>query len=383
MLNKIKYITILLFTITANSSYAKDEKKVELKWRKVPEASYYLLEIKDKEEKIVKSIKTRNSSIDLYLEPGEYKKRLTIFNKLEEIDTRSDWGSLNVIKVYEPELEHPKNVIVKKGQKNVPILLKGKHFEKDMEVFFQSKDYRIFVKDTIVKSESEVEIQKDLSELPNGIYQLKLKNPHSKEVAYPNFLTIEKADIIEITPPPPSSPSQNTISKSEDWDIIIRSALLPGWGQFYAGSKYKSNFHKYRGIFYGSLFALTSLYMLKSYSDFSDKKENFQTSAESFVLRTYVNPAELKKVIILDGTYQLQKGNNELKEAKQQYQKVSYFLAGIYIVQLIDAIVLQKKYKAPYNLSKGFHFDVRYTRIPLSSKTVLENQYNLYYNLYF
>lgn len=367
-----------MFMTLINPLSAIEKKKVELKWRRIPEAIYYLLEVQDEKENIVESIKTKKNKINLYLKPGEYKKRLTIYNKLGEIDTQSDWKSLKVIQVFEPKVIKPKKIILEKGRKNPPIIIKGKHFEEDIEIYFQSIDYRIFANNTITKSDSEIKITKDLSDLPSGVYQLKLKNPHSKEVVYPNFLIIKERG----TTTKPDK--QQEIASSKNWEIVKRSALFPGWGQYYAGESYRTNSHKYRGIVYASLFVLSGFYTYKTYLDYTNKENSLKNNARYFLARNIAFSSDLRRVSILDGMHQLKRSSSKLNKLNNKHQEAKYLMLGIYLIQLIDAIILQDEYSEKEEASNGFKVEINYNPIVRNQEEIiLENQYNLYYKFYF
>ncbi len=81
-----------------------------LKWNSDPNVLEYKVEVKDKSGTIIKSFITEESSINLTLEEGSYKYKITAYDFLGRESVSTDWVSFEVVIAKQPEIVHKKNL---------------------------------------------------------------------------------------------------------------------------------------------------------------------------------------------------------------------------------------------------------------------------------
>ncbi|MCB1193745.1 MAG: hypothetical protein KDK90_25135 [Leptospiraceae bacterium] len=70
--------------------------KIPLEWKEIPNATSYVVEIKDQDNKVVAKEKTTSTKIEIELPPGKYKKRIFVQVKTKEY-IPSEWSDLELV----------------------------------------------------------------------------------------------------------------------------------------------------------------------------------------------------------------------------------------------------------------------------------------------
>ncbi|RHX90763.1 hypothetical protein [Leptospira stimsonii] len=163
------------------------------------------------------------------------------------------------------------------------------------------------------------------------------------------------------------------------WDIVWRSALIPGWGLFHAGEKRK-------GFFALSTFGLFIALEVQGHKDLESRKEKYDQSSD--LLNAYLFSAHNSDPLILVGL-QAQKEIQRLHYENAEYKAniKSFLLAIKYLVQLGFAYYYGTKWEKG-EIGTGFKFEIgRDTagipQIDNGSIFGVSQKYNLSYSIRF
>jgi len=373
----------LLFTLVSNFSslLATEKKSITLKWQKVQTAISYIIEVEDENGKQVLKQEVSQNFISIELEPGNYKRKISVINKLGEVESESDWKNFIVQRILEPEIQKGQNLQATKENSGV-ISLKGKNFHPAMKVKLR-KEEKIYIleKSKVIDSENaEIVVN---PEIPEGDYDLILENPANKKSEFAQV--VQKKSTQE---PKPTEKPKDPLRK---WEIVKRSAILSGWGEYYAGSKLQNPNYDFRGkVYFGSFVALFSLYLyfneftlLPTADTPTQKKFKEKSSKDLATAIALPNLSNNSRRIF--ALYALNEMNKQAELVNQQSQRVNLILllmAGVYITQLVDAYLIEKKEipeKEAYLYPKfQFQFDVK-NHWNIGTESLIKFQYNLFF----
>ncbi|WP_367898929.1 hypothetical protein AB3N61_07385 [Leptospira sp. WS58.C1] len=212
-------------------SLGAKEEGVKLEWRPIPDAGGYQVEIKDSRGKITRE-KTNASQIQLELPPGAYEHRIGVLNKYGRVSVFSAWIPFEVILSQKPEvIAAEKNKFLTKDMPE-SFEIKGKHFTEATKVILKdSKGNEIPVKSIDIKNSETMVVTIDKKKAPEGAVSLRLENPRNKSTEKENyFFVAETEDELAALE---SKSSYSGASGTFDLGAAARSAVLPGWGQYY------------------------------------------------------------------------------------------------------------------------------------------------------
>ncbi|MGJ4788386.1 hypothetical protein EHQ52_01910 [Leptospira koniambonensis] len=222
-------VGFLLFSLPI---FAKEE-GVKLEWKPIPDAGGYQVEIKDSRGKITRE-KTNGSQIQIELPPGAYEHRIGVLNKYGRVSVFSAWIPFEVILSQKPEvIAAEKSKFLSKDMPET-FEIKGKHFTEATKVILKdSKGNEIPVKSIDLKNPETMVVTIDKKKAPEGAVSLRLENPRNKSTEKENyFLVAETEDELAALD---SKTSSSGVSGPSIFDLgaAARSAVLPGWGQYY------------------------------------------------------------------------------------------------------------------------------------------------------
>jgi hypothetical protein len=364
-----------------SSLLATEKKSITLKWQKVQTAISYIIEVEDENGKQVLKQEVSQNFISIELEPGNYKRKISVINKLGEVESESDWKNFIVQRILEPEIQKGQNLQATKENSGV-ISLKGKNFHPAMKVKLR-KEEKIYIleKSKVIDSENaEIVVN---PEIPEGDYDLILENPANKKSEFAQV--VQKKSTQE---PKPTEKPKDPLRK---WEIVKRSAILSGWGEYYAGSKLQNPNYDFRGkVYFGSFVALFSLYLyfneftlLPTADTPTQKKFKEKSSKDLATAIALPNLSNNSRRIF--ALYALNEMNKQAELVNQQSQRVNLILllmAGVYITQLVDAYLIEKKEipeKEAYLYPKfQFQFDVK-NHWNIGTESLIKFQYNLFF----
>ncbi len=220
------------------SLFAKED-GIKLEWRAIPDSGGYMVEIKDSRGKITRE-KTNATQIQVNLPPGAYEHRIGVLNRYGRVSVFSTWIPFDIILSQTPEIlstSHNKYL-----SKDLPdtLEIKGKHFTDATKVILKdSKGNDIPVKSVELKDSETLVIAIDKKKSPEGAVSLRVENPRNKVAEKENYLMVAETpeQLAEL-----DSKSGPSSSFRFDYGALARSAVLPGWGQYY---QEKSNFRTF------------------------------------------------------------------------------------------------------------------------------------------
>ncbi|MCB1176953.1 MAG: hypothetical protein KDK36_05175, partial [Leptospiraceae bacterium] len=262
---KIKNILLItLLMIFSFPLFSQEKKKVVLRWKETSTAIFYIVEIRNKEKEIIFKEKLEDTSIPVELIPGNYERRISIINKLGEEEVTKEWAPFKIVLLVAPELESEEPVELFKDENPVKLKLKGKNFSKDMEVKIRKGELDIPIQKVDVQDENNAIVEINPEELPEGKYDIILENKR-KQKKVMGYIVAKNPSEEEKPVEEPVTEEKEERKIPEDlkkWEIVKRSAILPGWGEYYAGQKINEPKYDLRGkIYFGSFAFSTFLYL--------------------------------------------------------------------------------------------------------------------------
>ncbi|MDC7224982.1 MAG: hypothetical protein PQJ60_14635 [Spirochaetales bacterium] len=106
----------------------------KLEWAAVEGASSYLVEI-EKGGVIIHTIPTEEPFLPLFLNPGEYRVRISVFNKFEKLASRSDWNPLTIYPSPQPIIQEYEPDFFYDDLTQITITIRGKDFDGGADFF--------------------------------------------------------------------------------------------------------------------------------------------------------------------------------------------------------------------------------------------------------
>ncbi|PJZ79003.1 LIC11435 family protein [Leptospira neocaledonica] len=222
-------VGFLLFSLPI---FAKEE-GVKLEWKPIPDAGGYQVEIKDSRGKVTRE-KTNGSQIQIELPPGAYEHRIGVLNKYGRVSVFSAWIPFEVILSQRPEV-----IAAEKSKflsKDMPesFEIKGKHFTEATKVILKdSKGNEIPVKSVDLKNSETMVVTIDKKKAPEGAISLRLENPRNKSTEKENYFLVAETEDELAALESKSSYTGSSGPSIFDLGAAARSAVLPGWGQYY------------------------------------------------------------------------------------------------------------------------------------------------------
>jgi hypothetical protein len=378
MLNNIilKFILILFFNLTL-ALFADDESNnLEniLEWEEVKFSKGYQVQIRNSNKKVLIDEKVNENKYKIKLPEGVYEERLGVYNKFGKISAFSEWEKIVVSKVFIPEVKID-NIELSSNPENHSLTIKGNNFSSDIKLFLKSKHDHNILKSFVVNNEKEIIINISINHNSIGKYDLVLVNPRNKKTHIPEFLSIieKKEEIIssnqraiEDETPIINSDKNNFISSSMRFNAGWRSALIPGWGQYYKEEKVKS-------IIYFTTFFSGLLYFNTLNQDYNQAKSKFENSSNlGLLIGTYQGSGA--GGLVLYNYLQNESNYNDSVIKASKASQVAIGVELIYLVNLLDAIFFNS---APKQESTGFKIITDYKIQSFGPGLPLNSQYDL------
>ncbi|MDC7219705.1 MAG: hypothetical protein PQJ59_07185 [Spirochaetales bacterium] len=130
----IRYVKTFLLTFLLLWPLAAQEEEdfpgetKKLEWESVEGALFYLVEI-ESEGIIIHAIKTEDSFLPLFLNPGEYNLRISVFNKFEKMASQSEWSPLTIYPSPQPIILDYSPDFFYDDRNKISLSIKGKNFD--------------------------------------------------------------------------------------------------------------------------------------------------------------------------------------------------------------------------------------------------------------
>ncbi len=150
-----------------------------IRWQPVPKAAAYRVVVESARERTVLKRTVKSSSVEVKLEPGEYRLRILVLNKLGRVAVRGDWQELVIKKALIPVVERvsPRRV-VRHGTVNLTV--RGKNFRQACRVRLRRDDHIIVPDKVTVHAATRLSVTFTATKLALGQYTLQVANPSGK-----------------------------------------------------------------------------------------------------------------------------------------------------------------------------------------------------------
>ncbi|MDX1957738.1 MAG: DUF5683 domain-containing protein [Leptospiraceae bacterium] len=332
---------IFIVICITHSIVSNESKIIELKWKPIPNIQSYSIQIKNDKGKLVYNEKVLEPKFQLKLEAGKYSYRVGSV-KTGNI-AYSKWIDIEIKVSDIPEILSPVeiNEITTKA-KRIDVKLEGKNLFKQSKFFLESKKDSLPVKvKNIINSELDLEI--DSSNKKEEFYTLRIENPRNKNLVKENYLQF-----------------YDPISR---WEVLKRSALIPGWGQNYRKDK-----HWHSWFYPISLIGLFSYYSNSAILN-NKYRDDYQDTLKSALLFTSLSQNQDTNFLSIQYSYQLTLLEREIKNTNDIANQTLGVIGSIYIINLLDAAFFHK-------YSSGKKYDETKVKIYLSYST-RKNEYFL------
>ncbi|MDX1958879.1 MAG: DUF5683 domain-containing protein [Leptospiraceae bacterium] len=171
----------------------------------------------------------------------------------------------------------------------------------------------------------------------------------------------------------PTQPSEPLPAKGPYWKAAMRSALLPGWGQYYKDQKIK-------GYILGGGLLLGLGLFYSSLEDFNKEKENYNSSINrGAILAALSRSSTVGALSYFSSEGQFKKG----QEKAELVQTVSAAVAAIYIYTVFDALFWKAPQKTTELETDKIHFFTDMKGNPFSKNIHSNSQVELGLRVYF
>lgn len=264
-------LAVLFFSLPALGK----EEGVKLEWKGIPDSGGYMVEIRDSRGKITRE-KTNSTQIVIDLPPGNYEHRIGVLNRYGRVSVFSTWIPFDVILSQKPEIQEATQR--KFLNKDLPetFEIKGKHFTDATKIIFKdSNGNEIPVKFVEVKNSETLVVTIDRKKAADGAISLRVENPRNKVAEKEDYLLVAETEDKLAELEERKGPSKGS---NFDYGAVARSAVLPGWGQYY---QEKSNF---RVFVFPTLIALAGGYAAAAGSSYMGTIHSLEATKQSNIL---------------------------------------------------------------------------------------------------
>ena len=372
MLNKILEILLLslFFNISIFSTDIEDNNiESTLEWESVKSAKGYHVQIRNSNKKLIVDEKIIENKYYIKLPEGKYEERVGVYNKFGKISGYTEWQNIVINKVYNPQIDNNKFSI--QNDTNIhKIIIKGNYFTSDTKLILKSEKENIKISEQIFKSEKEIEITINLENVSSGIFDLFIINPRNKKGSSLEYLSIieKNSNLVQSNERSIDTGKVSTfIPEKKALNYGIRSAILPGFGQFHKNQKVKSGL--YAITFLGSLYYLENLV-----SAYSENKKQYENSSNLGIILGLQTQNFSNGLIF----YNLNQSNQYLSQAESKGLQATQVLSVaslVYLVNVFDAIY--SKSNEEVSIKPGFQFYSDYKLQSVSPYTPLNSQFDI------
>lgn len=373
MLNKFfkifLFLLFLIIPIFSNDTEEDNNLESILEWESVKSAKGYHVQIKNSNRKLIVDEKLNENKYYIKLPEGKYEERIGVYNKFGKISGYSEWQKIVINKVYNPQIDN--NKISIQNDTNIhKIIIKGNYFTSDTKVILKSEKENLKISEQIFKSEKEIEITLNLENVRSGIFDLIIINPRNKKgfsLEYLSIIDINSSLVQSNERSIDSSKISNLIPEKKALNYGIRSAILPGLGQFHKNQKVKSGL--YAISFLGSLYYLENLV-----SAYSENKRQYENSSNLGIILGLQTQNFSNGLIF----YNLNQSSQYLSQAESKGLQATQVLSVaslVYLVNVFDAIY--SKSNDEVSIKPGFQFYSDYKLQSVSPYTPLNSQFDI------
>ncbi|MCP4131045.1 MAG: porin family protein [bacterium] len=184
---------------------ARPTKKATIRWKRVPRATAYLVEIKNAGGRIVLKKETKRPILKFVLPQGRYKVRLSSLNKFYKPAGKTPWFAIKIRKAFIPRYNSISVKQLRHGQGKTRITVYGDNFLKGCRVYLRSAgdtgEQVHEYSDVSVESLKRIVFTLSPDEFVGGSYNITLTNPGNRSGEGKNVLEIVPAPIYSSVSP--------------------------------------------------------------------------------------------------------------------------------------------------------------------------------------
>ncbi|MEM7182204.1 MAG: hypothetical protein AAF518_14915 [Spirochaetota bacterium] len=344
---------LLIFFSTNLAVTASQTQKVRIAWEAVAGVKTYQLEVRTLAGTSVVKQKLQQTYWDAELPVGAYEKRISVYNKLGEIAARSDWQALNVLGV-RPMVDTELEWLAVEDVKEYRIELRNSKGE--LIYSKKVKGLRVALKLEPGDYSRRLSVYNKLGELD------------AQSDWTPYRIIIKERD-----------------PNTQDWKIVARSSLIPGWGQYYAATTYpdwiRKGFPKARGVVYLTTFVAATGYYFYSVYAFQRAKKKYNRSILTSLLIASSVPAsnrDARNLLVLSGANQVVNGYSGVLKILNDANIALAIMAGVYVIQVVDAYWINRSVNDTKEEKKqGLGFGVSDRVLEAGTESLLEKAYQV------
>jgi hypothetical protein len=164
--------------------------KQRLVWDKEEYVLYYevSIEIFSGQYREYRVIKTKNNYIEISLNPGRYRYRVTPYDLLERRCDSSDWEEFSITAAFQPEIiKIVPEYFYMDQNKNRVLLISGNNIFDESVIYLRNEENELIPIEKVVTNNSSVKLTFDDDTLVPGTYEIYIKNPGGLEVVLGGF----------------------------------------------------------------------------------------------------------------------------------------------------------------------------------------------------
>lgn len=301
-----------------------------IRWKAIPSALGYSVEIKDESGKVITQA-TKKSSLTLKMARGKYSYRIALLNKLNVVEKWSEWRELEVKAVAPPVVDSDTSMVQTEGNKE-KITFSGENLYEGTKAFIVQNGKRIPAKIETSRDgkTSIVTVDKKFVD-PNKDHTVILENP--------KFDPIQVSISGELASHPPehiqaknndSTPSGESDfqpeSKIKFWSMFWRQAVLPGWGHAYIN-------HDKTAYAYFGLLGVSVVNASAQYTHYQAEVASFRTAQDySEGMRAAIDPIGVSIPFYLNTL------ETKVDEQRNRLNNSVSAIGGIYAVAIAHII---------------------------------------------
>ncbi len=350
---EIIYTTEAIVETKNYKFYTPDKEKIiNLKGKFFLEEMKILLHGKEKKEiKNFERVSDTEINFNLNLsEEKEEKLNLVLINPLEK---KTEIENFIVLKKSLQPIVHSNSeeIILPKTEKE--FFLKGENFTEDMKLFLMDGDNKIEIKDSKILNDKEVSFKFNFENQTPKKLKLILENPLGKISEKESFIILrysnQLASGVSDFEYSKDIKDSKEIAKTKRYDLyppLWRSAIFPGWGQFYKGENKKAY-----------IFAGSTIFLLGLIYYFQEEKNSNLNRSNEINNRLYFLPSNQNTLPLGLAFYSQSNNFYEKAEDFESKQNLAlYGLIGLWSYNLFD-IYSNRKTEYP---SSGMIFNFNY-----------------------
>lgn len=284
--------------------FLKSENKTEqVKFKFVSEEEIqFNLDLKDE----------RNENLELIFENPK--------NKITKLE------NFIVLKKSKSPILSTKNLEPISPEANREFNLSGENFTEDTKVFLVKDGEKKEVKDLKIKNSNELSFKYDFEIKESSNYNLIIENPLNRNTVVENFVSFKGDKNLAKNSTEVSEEKKETKKDYSIYPPLWRSAIFPGYGQFYKGEKLKAS------IFAGSTILLFGLIYY-----FEEEKKSALSRSNEINNRLYLIPSNQNTVPVgLLFYFQSNSFYEKAVDFESKQNLAIYSLIGLWSYNLFD-----------------------------------------------